>query len=358
MALRGTPAVENDDYTVNGIVIDFNKSGQYKIIGDGQEVTDKASFHVGNDFEGEITLKDVKVNLNGIRSAFKVESDAKLTLLEVVKSFTISKADSKISITTETRDKGYDEKPVAEPVVEKAGSTNAVSFTWYQKKGDTWEKIGGAPKNAGSYKVEALVAADDNYNSAAAEKLFEIKKAIPSYTLPQELLIKQGEALSSVQLPTGFTWVDPAQKAETLGAQTFKAIFTPTDTMNYESVEVNIHLNVVPQGTPINTVPSIHAEDKILTIGDAFDVMAGVSAQDAEDGDLSAAIEVVKNTVGLAKPGVYEVTYRVRERLRRKRSRLQCRKRRKSSRRLRSYRQHQMRVPAAVIPNQTSIKIR
>lgn len=76
----GTPAVENDDYTVNGIVIDFNKSGQYKIIGDGQEVTDKASFHVGNDFEGEITLKDVKVNLNGIRSAFKVESDAKLTL--------------------------------------------------------------------------------------------------------------------------------------------------------------------------------------------------------------------------------------------------------------------------------------
>ncbi len=217
----GTPAVENDDYTVNGIVIDFNKSGQYKIIGDGQEVTDKASFHVGNDFEGEITLKDVK---------------------------------AKISITTETRDKGYNEKPVAEPVVEKAGSTNAVSFTWYQKKGDTWEKIGGAPKNAGSYKVEALVAADDNYNSAATEKLFEIKKAIPSYTLPQELLIKQGEALSSVQLPTGFIWVDPAQKAETLGAQTFKAIFTPTDTMNYESVEVNIHLNVVPQGTPINTV--------------------------------------------------------------------------------------------------------
>lgn len=142
----GTPAVENDDYTVNGIVIDFNKSGQYKIIGDGQEVTDKASFHVGNDFEGEITLKDVKVNLNGIRSAFKVESDAKLTLLEVVKSFTISKADSKIGITTETRDKGYDEKPVAEPVVEKAGSTNAVSFTWYQKKGDTWKRLVELPK--------------------------------------------------------------------------------------------------------------------------------------------------------------------------------------------------------------------
>ena len=38
-------------------------------------------------------------------------------------------------------------------------------------------------------------------------------------------------------------------------------------------------------------------------------VMAGVSAQDAEDGDLSAAIEVVKNTVELSKPGVYKVTY-------------------------------------------------
>ena len=48
--------------------------------------------------------------------------------------------------------------------------------------------------------------------------------------------------------------------------------------------------------------------------GDAFDVMAGVSTQDAEDGDLSAAIKVVMNTVDLAKPGVYEVTYKVTDR--------------------------------------------
>ena len=43
-------------------------------------------------------------------------------------------------------------------------------------------------------------------------------------------------------------------------------------------------------------------------------VMAGVSAQDAEDGDLSAAIEVVQNTVDLAKPGIYKVTYKVTDR--------------------------------------------
>ena len=79
-------------------------------------------------------------------------------------------------------------------------------------------------------------------------------------------------------------------------------------------VTKTITITIREAALPSNQSPSIHAEDKILTIGDAFDVMAGVSAQDAEDGDLSAAIEVVKNTVDLAKPGVYEVTYRVTDR--------------------------------------------
>ena len=79
-------------------------------------------------------------------------------------------------------------------------------------------------------------------------------------------------------------------------------------------VTKTITVTIREAALPSNQSHSIHAEDKILTIGDAFDVMAGVSAQDAEDGDLSAAIEVVKNTVDLAKPGVYEVTYRVTDR--------------------------------------------
>lgn len=62
---------------------------------------------------------------------------------------------------------------------------------------------------------------------------------------------------------------------------------------------------------PINAAPVIHAADKTITVGDTFDPKAGVTAKDAEDGDLTDKIEVVKNTVDTKKAGEYEVTYKV-----------------------------------------------
>lgn len=62
---------------------------------------------------------------------------------------------------------------------------------------------------------------------------------------------------------------------------------------------------------PINEAPVIHAADKTITVGDTFDPKAGVTAKDAEDGDLTDKIEVVKNTVDTKKAGKYEVTYKV-----------------------------------------------
>lgn len=62
---------------------------------------------------------------------------------------------------------------------------------------------------------------------------------------------------------------------------------------------------------PINAAPVIHATDKTITVGDTFDPKAGVTAKDAEDGDLTNKIEVVKNTVDTKKAGKYEVTYKV-----------------------------------------------
>lgn len=55
----------------------------------------------------------------------------------------------------------------------------------------------------------------------------------------------------------------------------------------------------------------ITAEDKKLTVGDSFDVMAGVTALDKEDGDLTDKIEVINNTVDTSKAGTYTVTYKV-----------------------------------------------
>ncbi|WP_295090775.1 immunoglobulin-like domain-containing protein [uncultured Catenibacterium sp.] len=72
-----------------------------------------------------------------------------------------------------------------------------------------------------------------------------------------------------------------------------------------------IKVTVNPKMEPLNAAPIIKAEDKTLTVGDTFDERADVTATDAEDGDLTDKIEVLKNEVDTTKAGKYEVTYKV-----------------------------------------------
>lgn len=81
--------------------------------------------------------------------------------------------------------------------------------------------------------------------------------------------------------------------------------------------DVNVTLpaaTVLPKAdTPvaINHVPTINASDKTITVGDKFDPMKDVTANDNEDGDLTSKIKVIHNTVDTKKAGTYEVTYQV-----------------------------------------------
>ncbi len=229
-------------------------------------------------------------------------------------TFTVDKAQSSIQITTENMDKTYDGKVISEPTVDKTGSTGDVIFKWYVKDGNGWKKLDNAPVNAGSYKVAAVIAEDTNYNSAETEKTFEITKAVPVVPVLETLIIKQGEALSSIKIPTGFAWTDGTQTADELGKHTFKAVYTPSDTTNYQSVDVEIYVNVVPALISVNQIPTITAKDIVLTVGNEFNdeiALQGVTAHDKEDGDLTDKVEVVDNTVDTSKAGTYNVTYKV-----------------------------------------------
>ncbi len=70
-------------------------------------------------------------------------------------------------------------------------------------------------------------------------------------------------------------------------------------------------MEVVPAISQVDKAPVIHAEDKTLTVGDTFDAMKGVTATDAEDGDLTDKIVITKNTVDTSKAGKYTVVYEV-----------------------------------------------
>ena len=75
-----------------------------------------------------------------------------------------------------------------------------------------------------------------------------------------------------------------------------------------------IIVTVNPKMEPINAAPVINATDKTLTVGDTFDERADVTAEDAEDGDLTDEIIVEKNDVNTNVAGKYEVTYKVTDR--------------------------------------------
>lgn len=68
-----------------------------------------------------------------------------------------------------------------------------------------------------------------------------------------------------------------------------------------------------PKPAVINQTPSIKAEDKTIAFGTKFDPKEGVTAEDPEEGNLTASLEVTKNEVKTDKAGTYVVTYRVRD---------------------------------------------
>ena len=163
--------------------------------------------------------------------------------------FTISKTDAVAQITTTSLDKIYDGTQVDSPSTYQSGTSNALILTWFQKNEDgSWIKLNERPTNAGSYKVVATVVSDRNFNGATDELEFTISKIMPVYTIPNDLNGTQGQTLSEIQLPEGFSWMEPNTKLEQSGKHSYKALYKPTDTVNYETVsDINVSVTVNPE---------------------------------------------------------------------------------------------------------------
>lgn len=225
----------------------------------------------------------------------------------IIESFNISKATNawteELSITGWT----YNDKVNAPTAKAQFGD---VTFTYSSEENGTYTNE--VPKNAGTYYVKATVAGTENYTGLESDPVaFEIAKAIPTYEKVTGLVLGQGQPLSKIELPEQFKWVDETTTADELGTHTFKAIYTPEDTANYQTIEVEIEVEVVPTPVELNHVPTISASDKTITVGDKFNPLKGVTAKDNEDGDLTSKIKVIKNTVDTKKAGTYNVTYKV-----------------------------------------------
>ncbi len=90
----------------------------------------------------------------------------------------------------------------------------------------------------------------------------------------------------------------------------YEVTYKVTDSQGASTTKT-IYVTVNPKQEVLNEVPVIDASDRVLTEGDAFDVLEGVTATDKEDGDISGSIEVLNNEVDTTKVGIYKVTYKV-----------------------------------------------
>ena len=94
-------------------------------------------------------------------------------------------------------------------------------------------------------------------------------------------------------------------------AGTYEVTYKVTDSKGASAVKT-ITVTVNPRIEQLNKVPTIKAEDKVLQVGDEFNPLAGVTAEDDEDGKIVLTeANIIKNTVNMKEPGTYEVTYKV-----------------------------------------------
>ena len=102
--------------------------------------------------------------------------------------------------------------------------------------------------NVGNYSLTISLKDKDNYewkDGTTTDVVinWSITQATPEFTVPTGLTGVKGNFLSSITLPAGFTWNNPSELL-TAGTHTYKATYTPTDTINYKTV-TDIEISVV-----------------------------------------------------------------------------------------------------------------
>ena len=104
-------------------------------------------------------------------------------------------------------------------------------------------------KTAGNYVAKVA------YGAAIAQLNFTILKIDPTYIAPTDIQATYGDTLSGLVLPTGWIWENALNKVGNVGIQEHVAIYTPEDTINYNSLAVSLPINVV-KANPTYVIPT------------------------------------------------------------------------------------------------------
>ena len=114
--------------------------------------------------------------------------------------------------------------------------------------------------NVGNYSITVSLKDKDNYewkDGTTTDLVlnWSITQATPDYTIPTGLTSVKGKTLNDVLLPGRFIWND-GTVVLTAGTHTYKATYTPADTINYKTItDIDIEVNVKDTFAVITSVP-------------------------------------------------------------------------------------------------------
>lgn len=125
---------------------------------------------------------------------------------------------------------------------------------------------------------------------------------------------EDGDLTGSVKLVKSTVPVD--ENGNTIKAGAYTVIYSVSDSQGASSTKT-VSVVVNPKMESINQIPIIHAKDKTVSVGDVFEVMQDVTAEDVEDGDVTGNLRVLENNVPMddngkiTKAGLFTITYQV-----------------------------------------------
>ncbi|PEC36213.1 cell wall anchor protein [Bacillus toyonensis] len=175
----------------------------------------------------------------------------------------------------------------------------------------------------GKYIVEYWVVDSKGVNATATRSVIvkeneEIPDMEPKLTAPIKTTINVGDkfdpmaGVSATDKEDGdiTSKVTVNGSVDTSKPGTYELTYTVLDSKGHKVTTkqtVTVKQKVEPKDdVPVLTVPA----EATINIGDKFNPMAGVSATDKEDGDITSKV-TVDGSVNASKPGTYELTYTV-----------------------------------------------
>lgn len=242
-------------FTMSGGTVSDNDATYY---GSGLYLYTNGNAEIGGGYFGGSIYEDGTISVSGgyFAEEFDTASLAENCVLQDVSAlggatfdgdykdgFTYAVyAKGVVSISTE-ENIVYDGFPVAEGVDFTVEGADGVTLPYSYKAEGGDEFTAGLPTNAGKYAVSAC-ALNGEKQFLSVEFNITIAKATPVYTTPTDLTICADHTLADIALPSGWTWKDSSVAVGEAGEKTFAAVFTPENTLNYNTVEGSVTVTV------------------------------------------------------------------------------------------------------------------